>query len=85
MRITGPTMAALALVLAAGGCQKGDQGAAGDSARSGADTNVTKRTVEDTTIITQDTTVRTDTVVKSGGARDTGAAARAQAEKGRRP
>jgi hypothetical protein len=54
-------------VLAVGACQKGDQNAAGDTARVAADTNVTTREVQDTTIVTHDTTVRTDTVVKRGG------------------
>jgi hypothetical protein len=47
-------------VLAVGACQKGDQNAASDG--RGADTNVTTREVQDTTIVTHDTTVRVDTM-----------------------
>lgn len=65
--------AAAVAVALAGACQKGDQAAAGDTARHGADTNVTTRQVKDTTIVTHDTTVRSDTIVKRGGV-DTGAA-----------
>lgn len=69
--------AALALAVAASACQKGNGGGeAADTARFSADTNVTQRTVEDTTIITHDTTVRSDTITKRGGVVDTGAAAR---------
>jgi hypothetical protein len=57
-------LTALALVAGLAAC--GDRGT--DSARVGesADTMVTPRTTQDTTIVTSDTTVDTDTTVKEG-------------------
>ena len=42
-----------------------------DTARHAADTSITERTVQDTTIVTHDTVVRSDTIVKKGGVTDT--------------
>lgn len=57
-------LTALALVAGIAACNKGGQ----DTARVGesADTNITPRTTQDTTIVTSDTTVRADTSVKEG-------------------
>jgi hypothetical protein len=57
-------LTALALVAGLAACT--DRGT--DSARVGetADTMVTPRTTQDTTIVTSDTTVETDTTVKEG-------------------
>ena len=57
-------LTALALVAGIAACNKGGT----DSARVGesADTNITPRTTQDTTIVTSDTTVRADTAVKEG-------------------
>ena len=58
-------LTALALVAGIAACNKGG---GTDSARVGesADTMVTPRTTQDTTIVTSDTTVRADTTVKEG-------------------
>ena len=62
----------LAAVAAMGAC-KNRQGDADDrdTARHAADTSITERTVQDTTIVTHDTVVRSDTIVKKGGVTDT--------------
>jgi hypothetical protein len=61
----------LAAVAALGAC-KNREGDADDrdTDRHAADTSVTERTVQDTTIVTHDTVVRSDTVVKKGGVVD---------------
>ena len=62
------TMIALAVAAAAvSGCQNKGGANAGDTLRTSADTTVTERTVEDTTIVRTDTLVRQDTMVKRGG------------------
>jgi hypothetical protein len=59
-------IAGSALVLALGACEtRSDDTAA--TGRSAADTVVTERDVQDTSIIRHDTTVSTDTVRKRGG------------------
>jgi hypothetical protein len=57
-------LTALALVAGIAACKKGGT----DTARVGesADTSITPRTTQDTTIVTSDTTVRADTTVKEG-------------------
>ena len=57
-------LTALALVAGIAACNKGGT----DSARVGeaADTMVTPRTTQDTTIVTSDTTVGSDTTVREG-------------------
>lgn len=61
-----------ALALVAGLAACGDRGQ--DSARVGetADTSVMTRQTQDTTIVTSDTTVRSDTTVKEGDVKRTG-------------
>src|SRR3954447_13123505 len=63
-------LTALALVAGIAACNKGGT----DSARVGesADTMVTPRTTQDTTIVTSDTTVRADTTVKEGDVKRSG-------------
>ena len=63
-------LAALALMITVAGCKNRDADA-NDTARSSADTTITEREVQDTTIVTHDTIVRSDTVVKRGDAADT--------------
>ena len=65
-------LVALALTVVAAGCKGRDgEGDADDTARHAADTVITVREVQDTTIVTHDTIVRSDTIVKRGGATDT--------------
>ena len=65
-------LVALAFAMVAAGCKGRDaDGDAGDTSRHAADTIVTEREVKDTTIVTHDTIVRSDTIVKRGGATDT--------------
>ena len=65
-------LVALALAVVAAGCKGRDaDGDANDTARHAADTTITEREVKDTTIVTHDTIVRSDTVVKRGGTTDT--------------
>jgi uncharacterized lipoprotein NlpE involved in copper resistance len=65
-------LAALAVTITLAGCKNRDADRdADDTARSSADTTITERKVEDTTIVTHDTIVRSDTIVKPGGTRDT--------------
>jgi hypothetical protein len=69
-------IAALALAGTAA-CAKGENNAAaGDTSRTGVDTMVTERTVQDTQIVTTDTSVRVDTMTKRGGVVDSTAARR---------
>jgi hypothetical protein len=71
------TVAALALVVAVSGCKgRGGEHDDQDTARHAADTNVVERTVRDTQIVTHDTIIRSDTIVKSGTGRDTARRAR---------
>jgi hypothetical protein len=49
---------------------KGERTDADKTPGVGADTMVTERTVQDTTVVTHDTTVRVDTMVKRGGTVD---------------
>jgi hypothetical protein len=68
-------LTALALVAGLAACaERGGE----DSARVGetADTNVTTRQTQDTTIVTSDTTVDTDTTVKEGDVRREGTTSR---------
>ena len=71
---TGSTRVALAVGVAAslamGGCKNRNDADDRDTARHAADTSITERTVQDTTIVTHDTIVRSDTVVKKGGVTD---------------
>ena len=60
-------MAGLVLLVGVGACKDRDRDAADTGTRSAADTIVTEREVQDTTIIRHDTTVTTDTVRKAGG------------------
>jgi len=62
-------MAGLVLVVGVGACEDRDRDrdASDTGTRSAADTVVTEREVQDTTIIRHDTTVSTDTVRKAGG------------------
>jgi hypothetical protein len=62
-------LTALALVAGIAACNKGGT----DSARVGesADTTITPRTTQDTTIVTSDTTVHADTTVKEGDVKHT--------------
>jgi hypothetical protein len=56
------------VVALAAACGGGERRADGDTTPGmGADTTVTERTVQDTTIVRSDTTVRVDTMVKRGG------------------
>jgi hypothetical protein len=67
------TLSLAAVLAALVGCKRGegDRGrAAGDTAIHSADTVVTERTVRDTAIITHDTIIRSDTIVKRGGVVD---------------
>ena len=52
---------------ALGACKDKDHDDVADTARVAADTTVRERTVKDTMIVTHDTTIHTDTVVKLGG------------------
>jgi hypothetical protein len=63
-------LATLALACSLVACKDRDKDRddATDTARMGADTTVTERKVQDTTIVTHDTTVRVDTTVKRGRA-----------------
>jgi hypothetical protein len=63
-------LTALALVAGIAACKKGGT----DSARVGesADTTITPRSTQDTTIVTSDTTVRADTTVKEGDVKHEG-------------
>jgi hypothetical protein len=58
-----------------GGALERDE-AAGDTTMRSADTAITEREVEDTTIVRTDTTVRVDTVKKTGPGDTTGEARR---------
>lgn len=65
-------VAACAFALTAAACSPRDRAEqAGDTSMSSADTLVTTREVEDTTVVRTDTTVRVDTVKKGSGTRDT--------------
>jgi hypothetical protein len=66
--------AALALVAGLAACNRGGS----ESARVGesADTMITPRTTQDTTIVSSDTTVHSDTTVKEGDVKRDGATGR---------
>jgi hypothetical protein len=71
------TAVVLALVVAVGGCKaRGDEGDDRDTARHAADTTVVERTVRDTQIVTHDTIIRSDTIVKAGAGTDSARRAR---------
>lgn len=64
-------LAMVVLVTALTGCETrdreaGGEGDAGDTTMRSADTAITEREVEDTTVVRTDTTVRVDTVKKTG-------------------
>lgn len=66
MRLAVPTLVIATLLL--GACKHRDDDAnAADTMHKAADTNVTSRTVKDTTIVTHDTVVHSDTIKKIGG------------------
>jgi hypothetical protein len=70
MRTTISLTAFLFSTMLLGGCSKpgeSNQGAT-DTLRHAADTTVTERSVKDTTIVTHDTVIHSDTVRKMGGA-----------------
>jgi hypothetical protein len=71
---------ALVLVAAAAACNNGDRDAA-DTARFSADTSITERTVQDTTIVTHDTVIRSDTIIRPGGTTSDSAAGRGRARR----
>lgn len=71
-------LTAVAVLALAGAC-KGNEGADADrTPGTGADTMVTERTVQDTTVVTHDTTVRVDTMVRRGGTVDADTTGRAR-------
>lgn len=80
MRTT--TTLAFGLIIAAltGACDtnasKANDADGDDTPGVGVDTMVTERTVQDTTIVTHDTTVKVDTMVKRGGVVDSTATRR---------
>ena len=61
--------------VAVSGCRARDQNAA-DTTKVSADTTVTNRKVQDTTIVRHDTTIHTDTIKKMGPGADSAARAR---------
>ncbi|HEY3012010.1 MAG TPA: hypothetical protein VGJ36_04625 [Gemmatimonadales bacterium] len=67
-------LTALALVAGVAACNKGGQ----DTARVGesADTSITPRQTQDTTIVTSDTTVNVDTTKKEGEVKRDGSPSR---------
>ena len=60
-------MAGCALLIGLTACEDRDRDASDTGTRTAADTIVTERDVQDTTIIRHDTTISTDTVRKAGG------------------
>jgi hypothetical protein len=58
------------MLATAAGCKNRSAANENDTARHAADTTVTERKVQDTTIVTHDTVVRSDTVKKKSGTVD---------------
>ena len=79
-----PILAVVVLGAMLAGCEASDRGdlgrneSAGDTTMRSADTTVTEREVEDTTIVRTDTSIRVDTVKKTGGTRGADTAGRAR-------
>jgi hypothetical protein len=59
-------------IVALAACKPGDRNREHESTTTTADTLVTKRQVEDTTVVRTDTTIKTDTTVKKDTVRKSG-------------